>query len=336
MIKNVLLTDNELTAYLNDNYDCADKTRALLAQQKDTWLLLQNGYSGLDNVKIRTFEFDDYKIKVQFNPGRIVSSSAKVDAKSINERKCFLCYKHLPSGQKSILYPNDYLILCNPFPIFNEHFTLPNVKHVSQNIETSFYQFLMFAKDLGRYYTIFYNGPGCGASAPDHLHFQAGNKYFMPIDTDYDQVKISQGTLIKETGKLKIYFVDKYPARFFSFESSDIEILQKTFRIFLKAFSELSTPGEEPMMNLISSYEENRWRVIVFPRGKHRPSYYFAKGDENILLSPASVDMGGVLITPLEKDFCRITKDNIIDIFQQIMLTNEHLEYIKKSLIENT
>ncbi|MGE5351974.1 MAG: DUF4922 domain-containing protein [Acidobacteriota bacterium] len=332
MRETTIIKDSELKPYILSD-DLAGKAKALLVQQKESWELLTKGYSSLDSVEVKTFEFDHFKIKVQFNPGRIVSSAAKVDEKSIKERKCFLCPDNLPEAQKGILYKDDYIVLCNPFPIFNEHFTLPKTNHVPQEIKSSFPELLDFTKDLSRYYTVFYNGPKCGASAPDHLHFQAGDKAFMPIDSEYTEIKENLGRKIVDCNDLQVYAVDKYLGKFLSFESSNPEALIEAFNHFYDTFKEVSNNGtEEPMMNILSFYESGKWHVLVFPRAKHRPSYFFMEGDENILLSPASVDMGGVLITPLEKDFKKITKENIVDIFRQVTLSDETFEYISGKL----
>jgi len=332
MRETTIIKDSELEPYILSD-DLAGKAKALLAQQKESWELLQKGYSSLRSVQVKTFEFDHFKIKVQFNPGRIVSSSAKVDEKSIKERKCFLCPDNLPESQKGILYKDDYLLLCNPFPIFTEHFTLPKTSHVLQEIRSSFPALLDFSRDLSRCYTVFYNGPKCGASAPDHLHFQAGEKSFMPIDSEYTEIKENLGHKIIDSNDLQVFAVDGYPGKFLSFESSSREALIKVFNDFYGIFKEVSNSGtEEPMMNILAFYENLRWHVLVFPRRKHRPSYFFMEGDDNILLSPASVDMGGVLITPLEKDFNKITKENIIDIFKQVTLSDEAFGIVTEKL----
>lgn len=334
MIETKLITEELLQPFNHTGNDLASRAKALLAQQKTAWELLRNGYSSLETIQVRTFDFDGFSIKVQFNPGRIVSSAAKVDAKSIAERKCFLCYNHLPAEQRGLLFDDNYLVLCNPFPIFKEHFTLPHVDHRLQEIEYSFPVALDFSKELSKYYTVFYNGPKCGASAPDHLHFQAGEKYFMPIDSEYETIKGSHGSKIADNDGLKIYAVDKYLRKFFSFESKDKQKIVEAFSRLFGAFKQMSPEGEEPMMNVLFYYGNDEWRVIVFPREKHRPSYYFAEGDENILLSPASVDMGGVFITPLEKDFLKITKGNIADIFAQVTISESKFEKLKAALAQ--
>ena len=224
--------------------------------------LLEKGYKSLDSVKVKNFDFGDFEIKVQFNPGRIISSSAKVDEKSIKERKCFLCYNNLPAEQRGILEGNNYLVLCNPFPIFREHFTLPNLEHLPQLIDDSFPKLLSFSKELSKYYIVFYNGPKCGASAPDHLHFQAGEKFFMPIDKEYDSIKKKFGTELYNNEDLKVFAVDNYLRRFISLESGNKQVLINAFEVFYNIYEKISSEGEEPMMNIISFYSDNSWRVI--------------------------------------------------------------------------
>ena len=332
MIEDVLITKEELE--LVPGYkNLEDNVNALLSQQKKTWDLCNEGYKSLQTVKIKNFGFDGFSIKVQFNHGRIISSSAKVDEKSINSRECFLCYNHLPEKQKGLLFQKRFLILCNPYPIFNKHFTIASTEHLPQLIEDTFDIPLDLSIELGENFTVFYNGPKCGASAPDHLHFQAGDKFFMPIDSEYEKIKTVLGEKIVENKELKIYAVDNYLRKFFSFESGDREILNRTFEKFYSIFEKVSVQGEEPMMNILFSYKNEKWIVIIFPRSKHRPSQYFEEGENNILISPAGVDLGGVLITPLEKDFNKLTKDIIINIYRQVTITTEYFEFIKKSLI---
>ena len=180
----IVISDGELAPFLT-NHDAASKAAGLLQQQRMVWELLRKGYDSLQSVKTKVFEFDGFQVKVQFNPGRMTSTAAKVDPNSIRERKCFLCTDNLPPAQRGIPCDGDYLVLCNPFPIFPEHFTIASLHHTPQVIRDSFAAFLQITRDLGARYTVFYNGPRCGASAPDHLHFQAGNRSFLPIDAEY-------------------------------------------------------------------------------------------------------------------------------------------------------
>lgn len=141
----------------------------LLTEQLASWETARNNYAALSGVRVKELNVNGIPYKVQFNPARIVSSGARVDAKSIQERKCFLCPANLPPVQKGIPFSGHYNILVNPFPIFPRHLTIPELAHTPQRIASRFTDMLELAGALTEY-TIFYNGPKCGASAPDHAH----------------------------------------------------------------------------------------------------------------------------------------------------------------------
>ena len=174
-------------------------------------------------------EFDGFKIVLQYNPARLISSAAKVDAKSVRERKCFLCSPNLPRDQRGLDFGREYVILCNPFPIFPEHFTIPHKEHRPQMIGGNMDVMLDLAKEMASRYTIFYNGPRCGASAPDHLHFQAGSRGFMPIEREYKTIK-QHGEALCETRQVSVCAVENYLRRFISIESSRSGIAGQDFR----------------------------------------------------------------------------------------------------------
>jgi len=208
--------------------------------------------------------------------------------------------------------------------------------HKPQEISSSFSDFIMLSKLLSDNYTIIYNGPQCGASAPDHLHFQAGTKYFMPIENDFNSIKNEFGDTLLVNEQLILTVVDDGLRRFISLESNDDRILQKAFNNFYDIYNELNNNNGEPMMNLISNYEEEfGWRVIIFLRSNHRPSYYYLKEENRIMLSPAAIDLGGVCITPLEKDFDKIDKDLLQSIFNEVTLTINDFETLKLKLKNN-
>lgn len=321
MVKHLLLSDAELSNF-GKTETISNKMGSLLKQQFNTWDLLNKNYTGLDTVKIKTFNFDNFRIDVQFNPSRITSSAAKVDDASIKARKSFLHYNNLPPAQKGLMYKNDYLILCNPFPIFNQHFTIPVIQQIPQSIIGKYNDFLSLTKDIADEYVVFYNGPKCGASAPDHMHFQAGNKSFMPLDTEYNEIINKFGKLLLATNDVKIYAVDKYLRKFYSIHSNNFDSAEKYFYDVVDKIKKVTEQSEEPLLNVLGYYINEEWVTVIFPREKHRPTYYFEEGEKNILLSPASVDMGGVCITPLEKDFIKITKEEIVDIYKQVSLND--------------
>ncbi|MFW5973176.1 MAG: DUF4922 domain-containing protein, partial [Bacteroidota bacterium] len=158
MTETRFLTTEELGEYAADGADLADRAHALFQQQLDTWPMLQRGFATLDSVVVREIAFPHFSMKVQFNAGRIVSTAAKVDKESIAERKCFLCQENLPPEQRGVA-AGDYIVLCNPFPIFPEHFTVPHREHIEQRIRSSFVDMLRLTRAMGRRYSLFYNGP---------------------------------------------------------------------------------------------------------------------------------------------------------------------------------
>ncbi|MEG1837946.1 MAG: DUF4922 domain-containing protein [Bacteroidaceae bacterium] len=289
----------------------------LINQQLSTWELARNNYDALKTVKEKELNIDGCTVKVQFNPARLVSSAAKVDAKSIKERKCFLCKANLPEVQKSIPF-GDYLILVNPFPIFPKHLTIPAREHIDQHLLHRFGDMLDLAYCLDEF-TLFYNGPKCGASAPDHAHFQAGNKGFLPIEKEW---RLQKKEKVSTHQTAQLFALKDYSRSTLIIES---EIKEDAVYLFQQVYAKLDKKsGEEPMMNVLAWYEQpkeeiiGKWIVCIFPRAKHRPACYTAEGDDNILISPASVDMGGVFITPQQKDFEKITAKDISTIYQEV------------------
>nr|WP_320000614.1 DUF4922 domain-containing protein [uncultured Draconibacterium sp.] len=296
--------------------------RQLLANQKEEWELVGKNFAGLEGVQVREFQFDGFTVKVQFNPGRIVSSAAKVDKKSIEARPCFLCATNRPPEQRGVTF-GDYEVLINPFPIFPEHFTIPAFAHTPQQIRGNFGNMLDLAQAMDSF-TLFYNGPKCGASAPDHFHFQAGNTGFMPLDDEVTALKEKYGLRWRKE-EVDCCAIKDGIRNFLVLESAN---KMSITNVFADIYTELENQesNEEPMLNILTRYIDGGWRVFVFPRALHRPSQYFAEGEENILISPASVDMGGVLITPQEKDFLKIGKADIESILKQVLLPEDQFD----------
>lgn len=299
------------------------EAKELLQSQLKEWDLARINFEALNRVKTKEFHFDGFKIRVQFNPARIQSSAAKVDAKSIQERKCFLCPNNLPKEQRGIDFAKNYQILVNPFPIFPEHFTIPTYEHTDQLIFNRYGDMLDLAKSLCEY-TIFYNGPKCGASAPDHAHFQAGIKGFLPIENDIESLPKET---IYTTESTAASVLKNYQRNCFLIETKDRKEAIRFFKLLYNLL-EVKEGDQEPMMNIITWYENNIWYSYIFPRQKHRPACFFAEGEENLLISPASVDLGGVFITPLEKDFEKITKEDISLILKEICIDSQQMQSI--------
>lgn len=301
----------------------------LLQRQLKVWELAKTNFDALNRVESKDISFGDFTIRVQFNPARIQSSAAKVDAKSIQERKCFLCSQNLPPQQEDIPFGEEYHVLVNPFPIFPEHYTVPTHAHTDQLILDKFGDMLDLAKSMDDC-VVFYNGPKCGASAPDHAHFQVGNKGFLPLEKDVENLTLE--AVYKSAG-IVASKISAYLRNGFLIEATDKSEAVKFFKK-LYAVLEIKEGEQEPMFNILAWYDKQNqtWMTFVFPRAKHRPSCYFEEGDANILISPASVDLGGVFITPLEKDFQKITKKDIEQILAEVCIGNEELDVITAKL----
>jgi hypothetical protein len=223
----------------------------------------------------------------------------------------------LPKEQRGIPVLDNYLILVNPFPIFPEHLTIPHLSHIDQRIENKFVEMLEIAKALEDF-TIFYNGPKCGASAPDHFHFQAGIKRFMPIERDYRKGSFFHE--VKTQNGIDVIRWSEYLRTILTFSGKDKNILSAKFDSLFLELKKLQLDEPEPMLNILTSWEAGRWTIHIFPRQLHRPWQYFEEGEKQIILSPASVDMGGVLITPRAVDFDKISMKDAQDIFEQVCL----------------
>jgi len=222
----------------------AEQSKKLLEDQKQSWPLLNENYQNLSATKIRTFEFDGFEVKIQFNQARIKSSSADVSEDAIKLRKCFLCLENLPKEQTALGYNKNYVILANPYPIFSEHFTISKKNHTPQTLIGNFAEMLALSHDLGKYYSIFYNGPKCGSSAPDHMHFQAVTKNVMPVEIEFDKMVSKFSKEVLRNGKIEVRFFEEHLRYFISFESRDKGELLYVFKTLVNALRKISPPHE--------------------------------------------------------------------------------------------
>lgn len=302
--------------------DTLSKVEKLLAQQKEQWPQAGANYAALADVEVKDIALPGMNFKVQFNPARIASTGAKVDAAAIKARKCFLCASNRPEQQEGIDWNDRYTILVNPFPIFPKHLTIPDKSHTMQLISGRMADMMRLAGELDGY-TVFYNGPRCGASAPDHMHFQAGNSDFLTI---WEAVEGADLTPVFEDGATRVSVSLATPLRFFVIDTDSPEAGAGAFE---RLYAAMPVPeGEsEPMMNVLCRADEGRIRAIVIPRKRHRPSFY-GDGEGCMLLSPASVDLGGVLITPRKTDFDRIDRAVIEKTLAELCLDGNEMRAI--------
>jgi ATP adenylyltransferase/5',5'''-P-1,P-4-tetraphosphate phosphorylase II len=288
----------------------------LYSEQLTEWAQFKENASHLNNVKIHSYDFGNYVIKTQYNPARIVSSNAKLDEKSIAARKCFLCSENRPPVQREVWLNERFVALVNPNPILKEHFTIPFIQHKKQEILPYLEDMLDFAQMLPDY-IIFYNGPKAGASAPDHIHFQAVRKGQLPLESEYQEIE--KKVLIEDSDR-KVSTLQDYGRHCTLIQSSGKEIVSSLFQQMYAQLQSLFDTGEEPMMNVFASYENGQWNLFVFPRKAHRPSQFFAEGEDYKMISPGAIDMAGVFVLPREEDFESISKEIILDVLRQVSL----------------
>lgn len=307
------------------NKNAAQILQELTASQIQHWPLVAANFKGLEKVEFRSFQFDGFQIKIQFNPERMQSSVAEVDQKTIAARRCFLCSENRPVEQDAIEFGDQYLILVNPFPIFRNHFTISSTTHTDQRFIPNVPVLLELAKAMEGF-TVFYNGPECGASAPDHLHFQAGKSAFMPISDEFEPMKSVSGRPLFAGENTHVWAFDHYLRKLISIESDSKDEALSIIRIYYKHFSAMQSEKIEPMMNALCSFLNGKWIVHLFPRKAHRSTHFYESGEKKILISPGSVDFGGVFILPRREDFDKITPENIVDILSQVCLNQDTFE----------
>ena len=359
------------------NFDGGEKSKSLsdlclelLSEQKNSWQELKDAYESLKYVREREVPCRGFSVRIQYNPGRIRSSLADVRENNVNERPCLLCLNNLPEDQKGIIYRKAYLILCNPAPVFSSHFTISHLHHCPQTIAENINTFLQLMADFGDRWAVLYNGSKCGASAPDHLHFQVIPSGQMPIEKEIREEK--RLTMITLADGVLLYRARALGREIIILEGDDPIAVANVFKSFLvalkkslladyhgQAHGNLSsehceregvapaawlTEGatclradthrqtqapvvdDEPMMNIAGFFDVGKWHLLIFPRAKHRPEVFFREGDARVVLSPAVIEMGGVLITPVEKDFERLDASFVEGIFGEVSLKGKTVD----------
>jgi hypothetical protein len=291
---------------------------ALFEQQSRTWPQLREGLEAA--VEVRRLDIHGLPVLLQHNPRRIVSTSARVDDKSIRERPCFLCSENMPDEEKGLNFGEGLVVFCNPFPVLARHLVVLSREHIPQRLDGHIDQFLDLARSLGSDYAALYNGAKCGASAPDHLHFQAGRIERLTV---FDEIARHP----EQDGKLKLRSVHPYGAGFIWFRALDSDLASATIKRLMDTLNRESG-DDEPMVNVLARHDGTRWEIVVIPRRKHRPASYFAEGDARILVSPAAIDLAGLVVVPREVDFMKLDPVSVEGIFSEVTLSESELEVI--------
>ena len=296
-------------------------------RQLEMWEDARHRFRDLKHVEVR--QLSD-QLKVQFNPARIVSTGAKIDKHTLGERPCFLCERNRPKEQMTKQIDDHFQLLVNPFPILPVHFTIPATKHQPQSIYRHYgemHRLLSLHSEL----MVFYNGPKCGASAPDHLHFQAGTSGVLPLQTNWQRLSRNLTDVISLTDEEKISVLRDFLVPAFVIisksEDSDEELFHRLYRSMPMRGDE-----SEPMMNIIAWRKGDEFISVVIPREKHRPDAYFAEGEDQMMVSPGALDMAGLIITPREEDFSKINLDKATALLRECGISAEKMEAIVSNL----
>ena len=297
-------------------------------RQLEKWEAARQRYHDLRSAKTRELAVGAYSIQVQWNPARMVSTGAKMDQKTIAERPCFLCEKNRPKEQIKKEVDGQYELLVNPFPILQQHFTIPSLKHQPQRILESYGEIHKLLEEYPEM-MVFYNGPQCGASAPDHAHFQAGTSGLLPLQMSWQRLSRNLTTLVSLNDDEDISMIDDYPCTALLIRSRSQYGDEQLFR---RLYEALPATEPEPMMNIVAWRCNDDFLAVVFPRTKHRPDCYYKEGNEQFIISPGALDMAGFIITPRQEDYERLTPEIALGILDEITLKGEALQQLINSL----
>ena len=291
-----------------------DQVDKLFKRQTQAWPQLAKGVEGLARARTRRVRIDWFEVLVRHLAHRVASTTAPVDAEAIAKRPCFLCAGNLPPEEEGVPFAKDFTIYCNPFPIVDRHLTIAHHRHSLQRIANQFGNMLDLAAALPGYFVI-YNGPECGASAPDHLHFQAGLRGLFPIE--------------KDTASLPGITVPNYARNVFVLRGRERSALIDRMNHAIDLLAGTTGRSVEPLVNIAVFQDKREWTAYLFPRGKHRPEVFYTG---ELTVSPASIDLCGLFVVPLAQDFDKLTGEAIVAIFREVTLPDDQFQEVAAKL----
>lgn len=307
---------------MNAHFPSLEEVEAFFCNQLKCWDDTRERFNGLKTVETKALRIGDTVINAQFNPSRMISTGAKIDKASIAKRPCFLCAKNRPAEQIMLpAFNGEFQVLINPFPIIAGHLVIAASEHTEQRLQNHYKQLAEIAEAMPGY-LVLYNGPKCGASAPDHLHFQAGKRGAIPIERDWANYYATK--LLPLNFAQGLYLVKDFACPAIAIVAENIDESTRIFECLYKKLQTHSSNEEFPV-NVLAWKDNDKIITVVMLRSKHRPDCYFLEGEKQMLISPGSVDMGGLLITPRKNDFDTLTPDKAFSILREVTLNEEQI-----------
>jgi Domain of unknown function (DUF4922) len=283
----------------------------LFAQQRTTWQTLREGEAALTNLQRKILTESGESVIVQVNPARRRSTLANTDTKAIAARACFLCPENMPSEERGVAF-EDLVLLPNPFPVLPLHCTIADREHRPQRLRGRIATFMRLAQEIGPDMAALYNGPRCGASAPDHFHLQAAHAAEIPI----------LGQLPTLAGSRPVLAHSSFGRNMLVFRSTNSTDVAAGIERSIDALQEIEAATDEPMFNLLAHVAADRYTAVLFPRAVHRPACYFATGPDQLLISPAILEMCGIMVTTEPDHFAQVDAETARTIYEQVSISN--------------
>jgi len=309
--------ESRVTAAAEPGEPLATRVGELLANQRTVWPQLAAGIEALAGMRERVLERDGARVVLQVNPGRRASVHARVDPASVAARPCFLCPENMPVEEQGVGV-GDLVVLPNPFPIVPDHLTIPSREHKPQRLAGQERALLDLARALGSGMLVFYNGPRCGASAPDHFHFQAGACTGVP--------------LLAETAAhgAEVEPLARFGRRGILLRGAEPGPVSDRIGRVLEVMAE--DGGDEPLVNVVAVHRHGVYNVFVFPRAVHRPRCYFAGEPVRISVSPAALEMMGFLVLADVDHFDRIDADVAHEVFAEVCVDEDRIAAVVREI----
>jgi hypothetical protein len=312
-----ILQNDEPSAPLRQRID------DLFAQQRATWPTLREGEASLQHLKRKLLAVGDDSIIVQMNPARRRSTLANTDAKVIAARACFLCPENMPPEERGVAFEN-LVLLPNPFPILLLHCTIADREHRPQQLRGRVATFLHLAQEIGPDMAALYNGPRCGASAPDHFHLQAARANEIPI--------LAQLSTISESRAAAAY--SSFSRNMLVIRGKDAAEVADHIQQCINALQQIEASTGEPMFNLLAHFAAGRYTIVLFPRAAHRPACYFAAGPDQLLISPAVLEMSGLLVATEPDHFARVDERVARAIYEDVSMSTPQFGGLVEKIVK--